>query len=128
MSAEPPAPVFRKTKQGKWAVMGPIETLQTALDGDGRVEVLKKSGDWSAFTVVSLGRPFEVDGVSMCYGYDDAGDDPAATDSTPTRSTGDPDGGPRRSAAPIAEPPPRDESEPLPEFRGDETDEWHEAY
>ncbi len=64
-TTEPPAPQFRKTKQGKWAVMGPVETLQAALDGDGKVKVLKKSGDWSDFTVVSLGRPFDVEGVSM---------------------------------------------------------------
>ncbi len=127
MSAEPPAPVFRKTKQGKWAVMGPVETLQTALAGDGRVKVLKKSGDWSEFTVVSLGRPFDVDGVAMCYGYDDAGDESSApTGSQAGSAPGHEPVAPGSSV--LGDPPPRDETEPLPEFRGDETDEWSEAF
>lgn len=127
---EKPAPHFRKTKQGKWAVMGPVETLQEAIDGDGKVKVLKKSGDWSEFTVVSLGRPFDVDGVQMAYGYDDEGDASAAgggsaannAGSGPARSTSS--GVPRRSNAPSTPPPSRDDSEPLPEYQGGAEDEW----
>ncbi len=136
-TTEPPAPQFRKTKQGKWAVMGPVETLQAALDGDGKVKVLKKSGDWSDFTVVSLGRPFDVEGVSMVYGYDDEGDPSAGG------GGGAPSGGGRSSRGPSSSygggapqgessqpppstpaAPPRDDSEPLPEFQGGPEDEW----
>ncbi|MEL6984633.1 MAG: hypothetical protein AAFO29_19550, partial [Actinomycetota bacterium] len=60
---------FRKTKTGKWAVMAPIDALEKALAEGGKVDVQKKSGDWSTFVVSSLGRPFDVDGVQMCYGY-----------------------------------------------------------
>ncbi len=124
---EAPAPQFRKTKQGKWAVMGPVETIQTALAGDGNVKVLKKSGDWSDFTVVSMGRPFDVDGVDMVYGYDTAGDE----GDTPSGSAGG--GSARSSSAGTSQPrqspatpppPPRDDSEPLPQYQGGPEDEW----
>lgn len=134
-ASEVPAPHFRKTKQGKWAVMGPIETLQTALDGDGKVKVLKKNGEWSSFKVVSLGRPFDVDGVQMAYGYDTEGDaeggsnGPTTGGSRPANSNSG-----SRSAdssyeqptdAPSTPPAPtRDEFEPMPEFQGGAEDEW----
>ncbi len=129
-SPETPAPQFRKTKQGKWAVMGPVETLEAAVAGDGKVKVLKKSGDWSDFTVVSLGRPFDVDGVAMVYGYDDEGDpNPSggggasgSSSSAPPRSgTGGASSAPPPATPP---PPPRDDSEPLPEYQGGPEDEW----
>ncbi len=101
------APSFRKTKSGKWAVMGPVETLQKALDGDGKVDVLKKSGDWSSYTVVSLGKPFDVDGTSMCYGYDTVDEQPSQ------QGGGDID----LSKAPVQE-----DGEPLPQFQGSEED------
>ncbi|MEL7208647.1 MAG: hypothetical protein AAGK32_10520, partial [Actinomycetota bacterium] len=53
---------FRKTKTDKWAVMAPVEDLEKALADGGKIDVLKKSGDWSSFRVASLGRPFDVDG------------------------------------------------------------------
>ncbi|MGI9599435.1 MAG: hypothetical protein ACR2QK_24945, partial [Acidimicrobiales bacterium] len=62
-------PRFRKTKTEKWAVMAPIEDLEKALADGGKIDVQKKSGDWSSFVVASLGKPFDVDGVQMCYGY-----------------------------------------------------------
>jgi hypothetical protein len=108
--SELPAPKFRKTKSEKWAVMAPVETLTAALANGGIIEVQKKSGDWSKFSVASMGKPFDVDGVAMAYGYapDDESD---ATTARPARG----------SAAP---PPPRDTSEPLPVYQGGPEDEW----
>ncbi|MEZ5230715.1 MAG: hypothetical protein R2710_29805 [Acidimicrobiales bacterium] len=105
-------------------MMGPVATLQAA-DTDGKVKVLKKSGDWSDFTVVSLGRPFDVDGVAMVYGYDDAGDPTAGGENaggTTTTATAAPRRAPRQANTPP--PPPRDEYEPLPEYQGGPEDEW----
>lgn len=64
----PPPPRFRKTKTDKWAVVAPVETLEAALRSGGVVDVQRKSGEWTTFTVASLGRPFDADGVAMCYG------------------------------------------------------------
>lgn len=131
---EPPAPQFRKTKQGKWAVMGPVETLQTALDGDGKVKVLKKNGDWSSFNVVSMGRPFDVEGVDMAYGYSDEGDAEAGSNSSGTSNSGSrprPSGADSQqgSSAPATPPSPgRDESEPMPEYQGGADDEWQDSF
>lgn len=138
-----PAPRFRKTKTDKWAVMAPVEDLEKALAEGGRIDVLKRSGDWSTFTVASLGKPFDVDGVQMCYGYGpDDGDDAQSSASSST------DGGGRsgqagsphsqearsrsrtsqpdrvRSSVADAAPPPRDPSEPLPEYQGGPDEEW----
>jgi hypothetical protein len=142
-----PAPRFRKTKTDKWAVMAPVEDLEKALAEGGSVDVLKRSGDWSTFTVASLGKPFDVDGVQMCYGYgpDDNADDKDQSASAPSGSTGG--GGRSRTAAPIRakaasqppdssperlrrpppsseSPPHRDPSEPMPEYQGGPEDEW----
>lgn len=120
---------FRKTKTGKWAVMAPIDALEKALAEGGKVDVQKKSGDWSTFVVASLGRPFDVDGVQMCYGY--GPDDEAEGSTTAGGNAGGgsadrgPSGGasaPRRGPAPVA--PPNDPSEPLPEYQGGPEDEW----
>ena len=122
---------FRKTKNGKWAVMAPIDALEKALAEGGKIDVQRKSGDWSTFQVASLGRPFDVDGVQMCYGYgpdeegeaadggaaggaNGGGSRPAA-ERTPARSA------PRR---PLPDAPPSDPSEPLPEYQGGPDDEW----
>ncbi len=113
MAEELPAPRFRKTKTDKWAVMAPVATLEAALAGDGKVQVLKRSGDYSSFTVGSLGKPFDVDGVLMCYGYAPGDDDPGA----PAASAGP-------AAAPARPHPAADPSEPLPEYRGGPEDEW----
>jgi hypothetical protein len=137
-------PRFRKTKSDKWAVMAPLEDLEKALAEGGKIEVQRKSGDWGSFTVGSLGRPFEVDGVQMCYGYAPEDDEAAPSDSAqasnrqadgqaetrserPPNRRGDNDGGGRagyRSGRTAAAPPPPDPSEPLPEYQGGPEDEW----
>ena len=126
--SELPPPRFRKTKTEKWAVMAPVETLEAALKDGGRVEVQKKSGDWSKFTVASLGKPFDVDGVSMCYGYapGDEGDGGQAQG----QGQGKPGPGAWQPAPAAATPagPPRDDSEPLPEYKGGAEDEWIEEF
>ena len=112
--------VFRKTKSDKWAVMAPVADLEKALADGGKVDVLKKSGDWSTFRIVSLGRPFDVDGVEMCYGYADDGDG-ADGGGGGGGGGGSARGGSSRNQP---QPPPRDDSEPLPEFQGGPEDEW----
>ncbi len=129
MSELPPAQ-FRKTKAGKWAVMAPVEALEGALKEDGRVDVLKKSGDWSKFTVASLGKPFDVEGVQMCYGYGPGDEDGGGSANGPGRSAGPAPQPPPEDRPPAkatwADAPARDESEPVPEFRGEADDEWEE--
>jgi hypothetical protein len=131
MSDLPPAQ-FRKTKAGKWAVMAPVVSLEAALQADGKVEVLKKSGDWSKFTVVSLGKPFDVDGVQMCYGYgpeedEGAGGSSQATSGRPNvPAAGAPTYEQTPSEATWANAPSPDESEPLPDYQGGPEDEWQE--
>jgi hypothetical protein len=122
-------PRFRKTKNGKWAVMAPIDALEKAINEGGKIDVQRKSGDWSTFAVASLGRPFDVDGVQMAYGYgpDEEGDGDASP--APGSATGGPgpDRGPgprRRSGAAMPDPPPPDPSEPLPDYQGGPEDEW----
>ncbi|MFV0524488.1 MAG: hypothetical protein ACK5RL_08325 [Acidimicrobiales bacterium] len=139
---------FRKTRSGSWAVMGPVEDLEQAVAGDGKVEVLKRSGDTSSFTVASLGRPFDVDGVQMCYGYaagdgDGEATDEAASSGGSTGSSGSgsgpggggrPAGGPDRAGARrparrrAGSPPPVDPSEPLPVYQGGPEDEAHSEF
>ena len=129
MSELPPAQ-FRKTKAGKWAVMAPVESLEVALQADGKVDVLKKSGDWGKFTVASLGKPFDVDGVSMCYGYAPGDEDSSGGGSGHSGQSSS------RPSAPAPEAPPSDaswqnapafdDSEPLPEYQGGAEDEWNE--
>ncbi len=133
MAEELPAPKFRKTKTDKWAVMAPVATLEAALAGDGKVQVLKRSGDYSSFTVGSLGKPFDVDGVMMCYGYAPGDDDPqgagggSAGGGANDRGAGDrgaSGAAPRRPAQTPRPHPTADPSEPLPEYRGGPEDEW----
>lgn len=122
-------PRFRKTKNGKWAVMAPVDVLEKALNEGGKVDVQRKSGDWSTFVVSSLGRPFDVDGVSMCYGY---GPDDEEDGSQGNQGNGSPAPQQERRAAPSRPPrrapsveaPPFDPSEPLPEYQGGAEDEW----
>ena len=114
---------FRKTKTDKWAVMAPVEDLEKALAEGGKIDVLKKSGDWSSFRVASLGRPFDVDGVQMCYGYgpDDEAESSPSSDGGRAQS---PPPSPSPSRRPASVPaPPRDETEPLPEYQGGPEDE-----
>ena len=128
--SELPEPKFRKTKSEKWAVMAPVETLEAALAGDGKVNVLKKSGDYSSFTVGSLGKPFDVDGVQMCYGYAPGDEDASGAGSTGSGSAGSRSAG--SGSAPAQTPPPtaptRDDSEPMPEYQGGADDEWSDGF
>ena len=121
MSEKIPAQ-FRKTKTDKWAVMAPLVDLEKALADGGKVDVLKKSGDWSTFRIASLGRPFDVEGVEMCYGYAPGDEAEATTASAPSEPAYE-DRGPSRSAQ-NATAPPHDDREPLPEYQGGAEDEW----
>lgn len=115
---------FRKTKTEKWAVMAPIADLEAALAADGKVDVQKKNGDWSKFTVGSLGKPFDVDGVQMCYGYAPGDDEPQQqrpSKPAPIDLREESEATPDLAAAPS-----RDESEPLPDYQGGPDDEWHD--
>ncbi|MEM7275244.1 MAG: hypothetical protein AAF547_19360 [Actinomycetota bacterium] len=118
--AEKIPPRFRKTKTDKWAVMAPVEDLEKALAEGGKIDVQRKSGDWSTFTVASLGRPFDVDGVQMCYGYgpEEEGDEAGGQTAS---GGGRQQAPPRRAPAPA---PTTDPSEPLPEYQGGPEDEW----
>ncbi|MEZ5341018.1 MAG: hypothetical protein R2706_06100 [Acidimicrobiales bacterium] len=147
--SDPTPAKFRKTKTGKWAVMAPVVSLEKALaENGGLVEVLKKDGGWSTFTVGSLGKPFDVDGEQMCYGYspedsDDNAGTPGASSAhgasgatgTSTRPTRQPRSTewPADADAPndwmpspdvLDREPPRDDSEPLPDFQGEPGEEW----
>ena len=133
-------PRFRKTKTDKWAVMAPIADLEQALAQGGTIEVQKRSGDWSKFTVASLGRPFDVDGVQMCYGYGPGDESPDGTGSaqrppvsaqSQPRSQSQsppPDAERHEPSAQTPPPPPRDEYEPLPEYQGSGEDEWDQGF
>ena len=128
--AEKIPPRFRKTKTDKWAVMAPVEDLEKALAEGGKIDVQRKSGDWSSFVVASLGRPFDVDGVQMCYGYgpdSDDGETGGGADGSSTGSAARPRSGPAAEPARThGAPPERDPSEPLPEYQGGPEDEWTE--
>ena len=129
MSELPPAQ-FRKTKTGKWAVMAPVQSLEAALQAEGKVDVLKKSGDWSKFTVASLGKPFDVDGVSMCYGYAPGDEDTGGGSGAGSGRAFNVPSAPPEEAPPSdaswASAPAFDDSEPLPEYQGGAEDEWNE--
>lgn len=117
-------PKFRKTKNDKWAVMAPVADLEKALAGDGKIEVLKKSGDWSSFTVASLGKPFDVDGEMMCYGYG-PGDDNPQRDSDQSDNAGvDQTSTNDQMQNHQFDQPAADPTEPLPEYQGGAEDEF----
>ncbi len=113
--------------------MAPVEDLERALADGGKIDVQKKSGDWSSFVVASLGKPFDVDGVQMCYGYGPEEDDDGQAGAIdrrcrrPLRGRSSVDvrsGAAGRSAQPVH--PGRDPSEPMPEYQGGPEDEWTE--
>ncbi len=58
---------YRKTKQGEWVAYGPAAILGT---GPGTVvNVRTKSGGIKTEHIARCGRPFEVSGEQMVYGY-----------------------------------------------------------
>ena len=56
---------YRKTKTGEWVVFAPHKTLTDA----ETITVTKKDGSTKIEKIASVGKPFEVDGVTMAYGY-----------------------------------------------------------
>ncbi len=56
---------YRRTKSGEWVVMGPASVVQVG----GVVQVTKKNGETKDETILSIGKPFLVDGVNMVYGH-----------------------------------------------------------
>lgn len=107
--------------------MAPVADLEKALAEGGKIEVLKKSGDTSSFTVASLGKPFDVDGEMMCYGYGPeteeeqkkrASDASNSASETNKHSANDP-----MLDRSFTEHTP-DPTEPLPDYQGGAEDEW----
>lgn len=56
---------YRKTKAGEWVVYGPISVVMAG----ATVQVKKKNGEVKDETILSVGRPFDVEGVAMVYGH-----------------------------------------------------------
>ncbi len=125
---------FRKTKTEKWAVMAPVADLEAALAAGGKVDVQKKNGDWSTFTVGSLGGAFDVDGVQMCYGYAPGDDNPPSGSAGAGTGAKKPapidlrDDQQTESEPNLAAAPPADDSEPLPDYQGGSDDEWEQPF
>ncbi len=109
--------------------MAPVADLEKALAEGGKIEVLKKSGDTSSFTVASLGKPFDVDGEMMCYGYG-----PETEEEQKKRTSGSNPGATPAEEVPHSASDPMldrqfsehtpDPSEPLPDYQGGAEDEW----
>lgn len=60
---------YRKTKNGEWVVFGTYTDLAAANEGPHRVPVWTKAGVEKSEWISRTGRPFDVDGVQMVYGY-----------------------------------------------------------
>jgi hypothetical protein len=56
---------YRKTKTGEWVAFAPA----AALVAGNTITVTKKDGSTKTETISSVGKPFEVNGVTMAYGY-----------------------------------------------------------
>jgi len=56
---------YRKTRNGQWVAYGPAD----AITAGTVVTVTKKNGETKEEYIESVGRPFEVNGVKMVYGY-----------------------------------------------------------
>lgn len=56
---------YRKTKNGKWAVMGPANVVTAG----ATVTVTKRDGTTKTERIGTVGKPFTVDGQQMVYGY-----------------------------------------------------------
>ncbi len=55
---------YRKTREGNWAVFGPVSELKV-----GTVTVRKKDGTRKDETVVRISKAFIVDGQPHAFGY-----------------------------------------------------------
>ncbi len=58
-------PQYRRTGSGAWAVYGPVLLVKAGQE----VTVYKKDGSTSTEMVDRVGKPFDVDGTAMIYGY-----------------------------------------------------------
>jgi len=56
---------YRKTKTGQWVAYGPAAAL---IPGQP-VRVTKKDGTTKVEIIESVGKPFDVNGTRMAYGY-----------------------------------------------------------
>lgn len=64
-------PTFRKTKSGEWVVCGVPALVKANQD----VAVRKADGTTKQVSIARVGKPFQVNGVKMVYGYlGEAGD------------------------------------------------------
>lgn len=77
---------YRKTKTGKWAVMGPASVVRKGAD----VLVAKKNSQTKTEHIVSTGKPFTRDGVEMVYGYPEERQAPRRSSSYGAESCGYP--------------------------------------
>jgi hypothetical protein len=57
--------IFRKTRGGRWAVLGPAEVVKAG----ATVTVKKRDGTEVEVEIADTGKPFERDGVTCVYGY-----------------------------------------------------------
>ena len=57
-------PQYRKTKVGQWVVFGPADAVHV-----GSVEVTKRDGTTKTEYIASVGKDFQVDGITCRYGY-----------------------------------------------------------
>lgn len=65
---------WRKTKQGQWVAFGPVGLVQT-----GKTAAIStRDGKVACYTVASVGKTFQVDGVACRYGYLDRERKPAS--------------------------------------------------
>ena len=61
--------IWRKAKNGKWVVFGPVAHFDHAKRYGGTVTVSKKSGETSEVWIDSYGKPFSLKGLPHCYAY-----------------------------------------------------------
>lgn len=64
-----PKVTFRKTKTGEWVAFGPADFLARAAKLDCAVDVTLAKGGTKSVAVERIGKPFDVDGTAMAYGY-----------------------------------------------------------
>lgn len=67
---------FRKLKDGQWVLIGPAEELSEACAGRHKVHVERKDGHVRHILLENVGKAFQRDGESLCYGYYKQGANP----------------------------------------------------